>query len=195
MARSRDEVIVEVRDLQALLVSASTGGGGEGSQYQALRQSLLAEARLKGKLPRFLQFCRDLGQFWAFIKMEYSTYADRRSYLWQEFRPVLELLEAEPQAPSDKSISALLSDSGSDYVHEAWQKALERRTTDPSGAVTAARTLLEAVCKHILDEAGISYDDGADLPKLYSLTAQQLNLAPSQYSEKVFKQILGGCQS
>ena len=33
------------------------------------------------------------------------------------------------------------------------------------------------------------------MPKLYKLTAEQLNLAPSQHTEKIFKQILGGCQT
>jgi hypothetical protein len=39
-------------------------------------------------------------------------------------------------------------------VSEMWHKALDRRTDDPDGAITAARTLLETVCKHILDELG-----------------------------------------
>jgi hypothetical protein len=61
--------------------------------------------------------------------------------------------------------------------------ALERRSDDPEGAITSARTLLETVCKHILDEGGIKYDDDADLPKLYRVTADVLDLAPSQQSE------------
>jgi hypothetical protein len=55
--------------------------------------------------------------------------------------------------------------------------------------------LLETVCKHVLEEAGIEYDETADLPKLYGLAAEQLNLSPSQHTEKPFKQILGGCVS
>ena len=39
----------------------------------------------------------------------------------------------------------------------------------------------------------MTYDDGADLPKLYKQTAETLKLAPSQHTEAVFKQILGGC--
>jgi hypothetical protein len=54
---------------------------------------------------------------------------------------------------------------------------------------------LESVCKHLLDEMAVVYDDKADLPKLYGLTAASLNLAPSQHTEQVFKQILGGCHS
>ena len=48
---------------------------------------------------------------------------------------------------------------------------------------------------HILDEAGVAHSDKDDLPKLYKETAKQLNMAPEQHQEEVFKQILVGCQT
>ncbi len=92
-------------------------------------------------------------------------------------------------------VTATLSSFDPEHVHLVWQKALNRRASDPEGAITAARTLLESVCKHILDEAGVPYGDKDDLPKLYRLTSSSLLLAPEQHSEEVFKQILGGCKS
>lgn len=59
--------------------------------------------------------------------------------------------------------------------------------------ITSARTLLESVCKHILDSQTIEYERDIDLPGLYKKVAHSLNLAPSQHTENVFKQILGGC--
>ena len=97
--------------------------------------------------------------------------------------------------PADELISQALISFDESGVHHAWQKALDRRATDPEGAITAAKTLLETVCKHIIDEAGASYGENVDLPKLYSTAAESLNLAPSQHTEKVFKSILGNCQS
>ncbi len=76
-----------------------------------------------------------------------------------------------------------------------WRTALEMRESDPAGAITTARTLVEIVCKHILDEQKVSYSDTDDLPTLYRLTAESLKLSPSQHTEKIFRQILGGCQS
>jgi len=50
------------------------------------------------------------------------------------------------------------------------------------------------VCKHILDETNIEYDaNKVDLNELYKKTANGLNLSPSQHTEDIFKQILGGC--
>lgn len=52
---------------------------------------------------------------------------------------------------------------------------------------------MESVCKHILDDAEVKYDDSPDISKLYKQTAEILKLAPSQHTEQIFKQILGGC--
>ncbi|MCI0352102.1 MAG: abortive infection family protein [Acidobacteriales bacterium] len=41
----------------------------------------------------------------------------------------------------------------------------------------------------------MSYADSDDLPKLYRLTADVLNLSPSQHTEQMFRQILGSCQA
>ena len=102
---------------------------------------------------------------------------------------------ATGSAPPDRLISDALLSFDEGGVHEAWRKALERRTTDPEGAITAARTLMETVCKHILDASGATYGDNDDLPKLYGAASELLNLAPSQHSEPVFSQILGNCHS
>jgi hypothetical protein len=111
--------------------------------------------------------------------------------------PVYSVQETTPAGsrPADALISERLSSFDEGGVHAAWQKALDRRTTDPEGAITAAKTLLETVCKHILDGANCTYGDNDDLPKLYNAAAVCLNLAPSLYSEQVFKSILGNCQS
>lgn len=190
-----DELVNKLESLKILLVSYATGAGGDNAEYRSLRQDLMAIPRVAKLLPRCVNVCRNLSEFWSFIKPKLPTYAQRRDYLREEFDPVLTMLEAESRMPSDVTITATVQAVSSDYIQEAWHKALERRSIDPEGAITAARTLLESVCKHILDAAGAKYEDSLDLPKLYSLTAKQLNLSPSQYTEELFKQILGGCQA
>lgn len=96
-------------------------------------------------------------------------------------------------SPLDTTCSTILYRTDAPHVSDAWKKALERRNSDPEGAITAARTLLETVCKYILDEEGVEYLDATDLPNLYKLAIEQLSLAPSQHTEEAFKQTLGGC--
>ena len=190
-----EELFNKVESFKNMLVAQATGGHCEGTEYAALRYELISHSRISTKLPRFVHTCRTPFEFWGFIKPKFAKYHERREFLRQEFNPVLSMIESESCSPSDSNVSAVLKTVSSDYIKEAWQKALNRRATDPEGAITAARTLLESVCKHILDAAGTAYKEAEDLPKLYGLAAAQLSLSPAQHSEQIFKQILGSCQS
>lgn len=191
-----DPLVAKVESLQNLLVSHATGGGGgEYGDYGQLRRELLNNPVTGTGLPHFVHTCRDLSQFWQFIKYKYGRYAERREYIWDEFRPLIELLEAKASAPFLPTDQQVLSRLSPESVQTVWQRALERRISDPEGAITSARGLLETVCKHILDDLSVPYDDAADLPKLYRLTSESLSIAPSQHTAQVFKQILGGCTS
>src|SRR5690606_32481144 len=75
--------------------------------------------------------------------------------------------------PADELISQVLVVFDEAHVHEVWTKALQRRISDPEGAITAARALLEAVCKHIIEESGGNYGSADDLPKLYRAVAEK----------------------
>lgn len=109
--------------------------------------------------------------------------------------PVYEVQPAALGSPADDGISQALADFEPDTVAARWTQALDRRDTDPEGAITLARTLLEDVCKWIIAEAGTTYEEKDDLPVLYRKLAKILNLAPDAHTEPVFKQILGSCQS
>jgi hypothetical protein len=171
--------------LDCLIRVATDGAWGEETiSYKVLRADLLLENRLKTKLPDCVRRCRDIQTFWSFIKTKFSTYESRRQYLRAKFEPLLSMLESEGLAPSDQNVSAAIAVLDSGHVADAWRKALDRRSDDPEGAITAARTLLESVCKHILDARDVAYSDTDDLPKLYGMTAEQLNLAPNQHTEQ-----------
>lgn len=109
--------------------------------------------------------------------------------------PIFDVVQIQQGVPADASISAVLEAFNPGSIHARWQRALERRATDPAGAITLARTLLEDVSKWILHEADVDYDDGDELPVLYRKLSKALKLAPDDHSEEVFKKILGSCQN
>jgi hypothetical protein len=187
------ELSERIEMLQNLLIAEATGGSGDANEYRTLREEITEHPLLKDIAPRFLRTCRTTAQFWQFVKYEYGSYAERRKFIWDSFRPLFERIEGAKAAPSDQNVAVALEKFDADTVHHLWTKAMERRETDPEGAITLARTLLESVCKHILDERGVAYQNDSDLPALYKLVAKSLNLSPSQHSETIFKQILGGC--
>lgn len=189
------DLIIQIEILQNLLISAATGGNSDNEEFQKLRKIVLENQNIQKLVPRYIRTCRDLAQFWQFIKYEYASYAERREFIWKSFQPLLEKLELNDSAPSDQIVSGLVQKLDSDHIHRIWQKALDRRISDPEGAITLSRTLLESTCKHILDELEIDYGNSPDINQLYRLVGKALNLSPSQHTEQTFKQILGGCSS
>jgi len=186
--------IEKALSLQNMLIAVATGGSASDPDYRPLRLYFLSNPTYKDLLPSFVRTNRELFQFWQFIKYEFRTYAERRKFIWREFSPLIDHLEGKDRRPLDEQTTLALKAFNEESVHAMWQRALERRTSDPEGAITAARTLLETVCKHILDACSIPYDaNKVELHELYKLTASELNLSPSQHTQEVFKQILGGC--
>jgi hypothetical protein len=109
--------------------------------------------------------------------------------------PVYQVQPSIIGSPADGGISEILAAYDAETIHARWTEALDRRETNPEGAITLARTLLEDVCKWIIVEAGEEYEDKDDLPVLYKRLAKILKLAPDNHTETVFRQILGSCQS
>jgi hypothetical protein len=192
-------MIDDIQCVHDVLVAVATGTRyGDDKEmiasFQRSRTALLQISSIQKLLPSFVTRYRDLASFWGFIKNKAGSYAERRQYLAEEFSQLFAFAECSDHTAIDNIVSDAATMS-SDYVRELWSKAIERRETDPEGAITAARTLLEATCKYILGSKNTAYDEGAELSQLYKLAAKQMQLAPSQHTEQQFKQILGGAES
>jgi hypothetical protein len=188
---------IAAEELLNLMLSRATGGEVKPADYKRCRSLLMNEPAASTHLPRFVRTCHDPDAFWAFIKSKHSgggSYDARRNYLREEFGPLLAHLERADMSPHDADVEAQVGMLNSASVRTAWTKAISRRATDPEGAITAARSLLESVCKTILDDLSEPYNDRKDdLPKLYHRVSKALKLAPSDHTEEQFKAILGGC--
>jgi hypothetical protein len=195
MSRADLALVTKIESLQEAYIAVATSDGGDVDCFEETRRDLLELSALADVLPEFVHRYRARPQFWQFIKRKFPTYAERRDFIWDGFRPAIEYAEGRRSSPADLPVEAGLASLDSVHIRDLWTKALQRRADDAEGAITAARALLESVCKLILDEAGDVYPDDAELRKLYSKTAQRLKLAPSQHTEQIFKQVLGGCQS
>lgn len=185
----------QAKSLENLLVAACEGERSNVGFYENLRAELMKDPVLRLLLPDFVRNCRDLSHFWGYIKTVSPQWAPRRHHVREAMTPLFNHFEGINTAPVDTVASNVLEKFDADGVHSIWQKALGRRHTDPGGAITTSRTLLETVCKRILDEAGETYADRDDLPALYRAVATKLHLAPTQHTEEAFRRILGGATS
>ena len=179
-----------------ILKGQAQNAGLDEREYTNLRKSLLNDPRTKPLLPQFVRSCRDADQLWTHLRsVAYDTgsWQKRRTHIDAEFNPLLDHLESHEEVSSDAAVSGVIKSFNVEGINMAWSSAIERRTKDPEGAITSARSLLESVCKFILEECGETGFESDQLPTLYGRTAKQLNIAPSQHTEDVFKGILGGC--
>jgi len=184
-----------VISFQNLCIDRATGGDPDEATFLYLRERLVNDSSISKLLPVWVRTCRSLQQFWQYIKKT-DGYQARRDMLWGDFNDIISYFETTERNPASDSIGAKLINVNSQYVHDHWTKALERKAKDPEGAITLARTLLESCCKHILDKKGIEYNSAKlEISDLYKMAAKELNMAPEQHSEQIFKQILGGCSA
>ncbi len=180
--------------LQDILINHATGGSANDLEYKNLRKFFLDSLEYENLLPDFVRTKRDLSQFWSFIKNKFGTYAERRGFIWEEFSKLLNFLEKRNKNSISESLSnKQLSNLDANTIHNEIQKGLKRIKTDPEGAITLARTILESTCKFIATQKEITYTDKDDLSIIYKNIAKELNLSPDQHNEDIFKQILGGC--
>lgn len=95
---SSNELLAKTERLKVILIAHATHDTDEHTsdeEYVELRRELVSSPLLREKLPRFVINCRSLREFWGFIQPKFEHYKDRREYLREEFKPLLDLLELE----------------------------------------------------------------------------------------------------
>ena len=87
-----------------------------------------------------------------------------------------------------------LSELNFPIVKEQLQKCEQRISNeDYDGAVTNARSLLETIFKHILNETCVNYKEGEKLTCYYKKVANVLKMEPGLYKgTEVFQEVLAG---
>lgn len=201
----KEELLDQAMRLRDVVTERATTGspfaGGAAAhrqldlEYRQVRRLLMKHTDARARLPDFVSRFSDLQGVWDWIQPKSLPWKERRGLIREGFQPLISYLESAGDFSDDAAISETLEKIDSESVRNAWQKALARRMTDPEGAITVSKSLIEDVCKHILDDFGADYGGHESLPKLWTMVAERLNLAPGQHQEGVFKAILGNCQA
>lgn len=71
-------------------------------------------------------------------------------------------------------------------------KMLGRIDSDADGAVTAARSFLEAACKHVLDATEVSYGTNLDLLQQFRLVSDEVKLTATAEMSRIEQQFYTG---
>ena len=182
MSLTTRQLLIEVERMKLGLTAQATGGHLDGAEYQRLRRLFRTNPWLKSRVPRFVETCRTTDEFWSYIKPKFETYQERRDYLSGSFNPILDALELrdiEAAKLVDVDLELMSSDPLThDYITEQIRKCRDKMDGDDyDGAITNARTLLEAVLREL--EGRLSdetHKPDGELQRQYKRVTKLLNL-------------------
>lgn len=103
----------KVSYLANVLTARATGMASDSSEYEALRKELLSNPSIAPHLPSLVRQHRNLDTFWGFIQPKFSTYAERRTYLSEQFTQLLDALEFGTPLQSPPAAAATAPSQGS----------------------------------------------------------------------------------
>lgn len=188
--------LIDVFEAKAIDVSTYMENSiGSYEAYEEARIDLLSEPLLHPVLPEWIVKNRSGSMFRMTMQSYSSTYNGRRVFIKNTTDELRNYIEGGVSQPVSLSFSEVKSAIKTAGVESLWRKVQSRRENDPEGAITAARTLLEATLKHTLDELGEKYLEKDELPDIYKKVCKRLNLSPKEQEEQIFKQILQGVTS
>ncbi len=180
--------------LQEYLITTITQGHNPYMQmmFESRRKNLYNSAVPKNLLPDWLADIHSLSSFYQWIK-EKGNGDQRKAFVCDSFKPALKYLQSKPSVIGQTSITDKLEVFRETYIYDSWIKGIGRIESDPDGALTSARTLVETTCKFILKKLSIPFEIDTDLPKLCKLTIGALNVSPDPLTKEAFMRIFNGC--
>ncbi len=186
---SNKELIGIIETVKNTCTSMATGGKDFSyEKYEDERGKILSYPELRYITPDWLIECRYGSQYWRFISEKYKTYSERRDFLRQQFDDMVDQIDMGVQLPISNDFKILLRDINNTGINNLWRKMIERSQSDPEGAVTVSKSLLEAVIRRILDLENVGYNADDDLGELYKKVKKLIR-------ESEIKQITGGVYS
>jgi hypothetical protein len=85
-----------------------------------------------------------------------------------------------------------------EFINEQTEKCKKKLTSqnpDIDGAITNARSLVEAVMEFVLSDSGCELQHDGDLPKLFKEIKKRFNFFPEAEMDDIFKQCMSGLYS
>jgi len=194
-------LIVAERFYNGLVSSATNGTRMTDEDFKNDRQ-ILMNSSIKRLVPRFVQTCRTVADFWTYIKgldsqFDNGLWAGRRKHIKAEFENLfLELENPTPQIK--KEITRVKEKFGSRYINGQIELMDSNIETHPYDSIGKAKELIESCCIEILTQLGediTKYKE--DMTKLATHTLEALNLRANKVDDakkgaNEIKRILGG---
>ena len=197
------ETLIETfKKIENMFIDQATGSSAEQEEYSRCRDIVLKEyystqdILFKNKFPSLIIEYDTVNSFWQFIKYKFAHYRERRSFIYDTFKPIRQYFESKKYTNNSKLIFPKIVISN-EHIQAAIDKANQRiKDKDFDGAITTARTLVEEIQTEIYRKLKKTEPNHkGDLSKLYGMVAPLLNLSISKTLDNRLKEILSGLYS
>ncbi len=191
-----------VERFKIIIFGRAVGEFQDEEEYYRIRNTLVVQKAVKQTLPSFIESCKSLSDYWAFISSKSSTYAGRRQFLREAFEPInwaINELKSRGIVGEDPTFQPERTNPlSNEFITEQLSKAEAKLVSeDFSGSITNSRALVEQVLlalQHRLPNCGITND--GDIGKMYKAVQKALHLDPGEKElETQLRQILSGLTS
>lgn len=150
----------KVNYLVNLLTARATGMAADSREFEVLRHQLLSDTKLAQNLPQWLKQHRNLDSFWGFIKPKFGSYAERRTFLSEQFTPILDVLEFGQQISIPLKNELIQGEAKSQKVARNKRKVFIVHGRDNEAKQEVSRFIeklgLEAIILHEQASAGMT---------------------------------------
>jgi hypothetical protein len=121
------ELQEKIESFQNLLVDIATSGNRpeEEENFKQLRTYLIGNNEIKDHLPDFVKTNRTVAQFWQFIKGKFSSYAERRTFIWNEFAKTLDYVETKQNGITDNFKTSSQTETMKDKLIKILERQVE----------------------------------------------------------------------
>lgn len=160
-----------VRELRGLLLDFIAGGPTKAPRYKALRDGLMADAKVNGHLPDLVLEHENLNDLWQFMKYKSASKVERQEIIRTQFDDLARALSgAAAAAPDDYEAIAV------EKLFKAWYR-LSQDSMEPRRLVATARKIAVQVCSSIVDahyHSGEIRGGNEELTQVFGMTKDVL---------------------
>lgn len=93
---------------------------------------------------------------------------------------------------ASENLVQYLTDKGYKAAHEDFERAMSFIESDPEQAMGSSSSILESICKGILERLSKPIPKDQTLKSLVKATYSEMNLSPESHADPDIKQVLGG---
>lgn len=126
---AKNDLYGMLETLKSCLMDKAVGGTGTlaTAEYAHIRRVLLEHPRVQDRLPPFIKKYRTIDEFWTYIKAAHKTYAERRTFLAEQFNPLLDHLESNNlDAMASFDAGPVIGQGGFGVVYKRKHKLLDK---------------------------------------------------------------------